>query len=227
MERLKRFEYCHDELIPYIQKVLDRLDPEKKEAFLSDESVQVISSNNPERGFRLTFSKSVKSIIYINIFQTKEQCVKKERHTKEDCFIYGIAHEIGHHFAGYGESRLLEKEANDWLGNWGDFDEIIKAVNDQHPINEGKGYESGYKWACSHDSKELWKIFEYFLIFWNDKKLPQRKVAEDEEELLYASKPYIKTVLDEYGEKTDNEDINKGIAFGIMRRVRELEKQEQ
>jgi len=128
--------------------------------------------------------------------------------------------------AGSGESRLLEKEANDWLKKWGDFNEIINTVNHSAPINEEKGYRSGYEWASNQDRDELLISYYCFRQLWNDKNLPKREEYTLEINLINVSIMEKITVLDEHGEKTDNEDINRGVAFGIMKRVRELEKQE-
>ncbi len=223
-KKLEPFECCHNDVRPYIPRVLDRLFPEKRkilEAKLDNGSLQIISSDIKKENpyFEVKFSNSVESIIYIDFKKLKKE-EKSENH-----IIYGIAHEIGHHFAGKGESGLLEKEANDWLKKWGDFNEIIEAVKDPRPINENKGYEIGYYWACSQDSKELWKIYECFLRLWSDGKLKRWDEDKLEYDLLLASKPDIKTALNEHKEKTDNDDIKKGVAFGIMKRVREIEKQ--
>ncbi len=215
MDRLKRFEYCGEGLFPYIEKVLNLLHPEKKEAFLSDEFVQVISSDKPERGFQITFHGSVKSIVYINICHIKKQCVVENGHTEEDCFIYGIAHEMAHHFAWKGERWLLEKEANDWLKKWGNFDELIKKMNHREPIDEKEGYILGYNRANTQDKDWLWEAFFAYLVLWDKKELYRKQV----DEIIDRLKSKVKSYLDE-------EDCNthylEGLAFGIMKRVREI-----
>lgn len=219
MDRLKRFEYCGDGLFPYIEKVLNLLCPEKKEAFLSDESVQVICSDKLEKGFQLKFRKPVESIIYINTCQIKKQCVDKDGHTEEDCLIYGIAHEMGHHFAGKGESWLLEKEANDWLKKWGNFDELINKMKHTDPINEEEGYVCGYSCANEQDKEGLWKAFSPYLKLWDKKDL----YAKEENEIIDQLTIKVKSFR-AFDEDEEDCDVNylKGFAFGIMKRVREI-----
>ena len=214
MDRLKRFEHCGDDLFPFIEKVLNLLHPQKKEAFLSDESIQVICSDKQERGFQLSFSRPVRSIIYINTCQIKKECVDRDAHTEEDCFIYGIAHEMGHHFAEKGESRLLEKEANDWLKKWGNFDELIKKINHSDPINEEEGYTCGYRWANGQAKEGLWETFFPYLKLW-DKDLS----TKEENEIIDQLKSKVKWFLD--SEDCDPHYL-KGLAFGTMKKVREL-----
>ena len=231
-DRLKRwgnfneiiFKYCHGALSPWIDKVLQKLQPEKGVELLNDKSLRIISISEKRNGFYLKFREPVKSIIYINLEEIKKSA-KEKQSNEEEYIIYSIAHEIGHHFAGRGESGLLEKEANDWLENWGDFKEIIEKVKHLAPIREKNGYIIGYEVARSEDSKELWKIYQPFLRLWNDKKLKRWEEHELEEELLIASTPHRITALNEHKEETDNDDIRKGIAYGIMKRVRELDRQ--
>jgi hypothetical protein len=105
--------------------------------------VQVISLNGDFNGFQQSFSKAVKSIVCINWGKLKKE--------NEDYKIYGIAHEIAHHFAGEGKSKLLEKEANGWLRKWTDLDDIIDEVEN----DENGGHE---KWPQKFEQPVKWKI---------------------------------------------------------------------
>ena len=210
MKRLERFEHCHDELKGPIEKVLKRLKEEKREALLQDKSLQIISSDIVQDeiyGFAITFKESAKSIIYINFGRLKNE--------SEDRLIYGIAHEIGHYFAGEGESGLLEKEANDWLKeNWKDFDEIIQALGHSAPIDETKGYKIGYDWAFRQDSKKL---------------LERYKLCNEEGPLEHSftvQEDRMDALMD-FQDLTVNDNIINGVQFGIKKRVRELEKEEE
>ena len=69
MTRLRRLIYCDSELIGYLQKILLRLPSDKREEFLSDESLQVISPSKDVKdlnGFHASFPTPVKSLIYID-----------------------------------------------------------------------------------------------------------------------------------------------------------------
>ncbi len=211
-KKLEPFECCHNDVRPYIPRVLDRLFPEKRQVVQADidnGSLQIISSHikKENRYFTVKFSKPVKSIIYINWEELKEKAEEK--------IIYGIAHEIGHCYARDGESRLLEKEANDWLKRWGNFEDIIEKVEYLAPKGEEEGYTIGYEWAMKNP-EELSK-YNCFLKLWND--LKRREKDGLEEELIQQAKSdFVRTKSD----KTDNEDIEKGIAYGVMKRVREI-----
>ena len=218
MERLKRFEYCGEGLIPYIEKALNLFHPEKKEDFLNNKYLQVVSSDKSERGFQLTFNKPVKSIIYLNA-EKIEMDAEKEGQKKEDFFIYGIAHEIAHYFAGKGESLLLEKEANDWLKKYGNFNELIKKINHRGPLDEEKGYIYGYDYANKKDKDKvsLLEEFSAYLDLWTLKEFSAKK----EKEIIDNLVDYVNaTMFIELDNR--NLDYRKGVAMGIMKRVREI-----
>lgn len=220
MTRLRRLIYCDSELISYLQKILLRLPSDKKEEFLSDESLQVISpvaDIKDFNGFHVSFPTPVKSLIYIDWNRLRE--------TPSRLLIdYGIAHEIGHHFAGEGDSRLIEKEADDLLRKWG-FDEEIKAANHKAAIYESKGYDIGYQWARGQDDDPLWVNYSAFLPLWEDEGLTPLEKIELEKELFYAGKGSVKTVSKDEGEIIDHPALDKGIIHGIMKRVKELREQ--
>lgn len=214
-KKLEPFECCHNNVRPYIPRVLDRLFPEKRQVVQADidnGSLQIISSHikKENRYFTVKFNKPVESMIYTNWEKLKEKAEEKK--------IYGIAHEIGHCYARDGESRLLEKEANDWLKKWGNFEDIIEKAKDSAPKDEEKGYMVGHEWAMKNP-EELSK-YNCFLKLWNDLKRKEKDGLE-KELIQKAKSDFVRTKSD----KTDNEDIEKGIAYGIMKRVRELSKE--
>jgi len=222
MTRLRRLIYCDSELISYLQKVLKRLPSDKREEFLSDESLQVISPAEHAKdfyGLHVSFPSPIKSLIYIDWNRLRDE-------ESQLMIDYGIAHEIGHHFAGNGDSRLIEKEADDLLRKWG-FDEEIEAADHKTAIYESKGYEVGYQWAKAQDDHSLWTIYSAFLPLWEDEDLtPQEKIDLDQE-LFYAGKGNVKAVLKNEGETIDHPALDKGIIHGIMKWVRELSKKKE
>jgi hypothetical protein len=218
MDRLKRFEYCGDELFPYIEKVLEMLYQAKKESFLEDKDLQVVSSYKLANGFQYTFSSPVKSVIYINIYQIEKKfeksCAVKDGLTKEDYLKYVIAHEMGHHYAGRGDSFLREKEANDWLINNGNFGDLINKIGYKPPIDEAEGFEYGYCWA--NKDKTYWSLQRFF---------PKWKLLNKKDLSIKEEFEIIKQLMGEVqtlDEKGRSEDYLKGIACGIMKKVREL-----
>jgi len=214
-KKLEPFECCHNDVRPYVQRVLDRLFPEKRQivqADIDNGSLQIISShmNKENPYFTVKFSKPVNSIIYID-------WEKLEKKT-DDYKIYCIAHEIGHCYAGKGESGLWEKEANDWLRRWGNFDELIDKVKHNEPIDEEEGYIYGYNWANTMSEDRLWEWFSHYLILWRKESLNRRK----EDEIISQLQAEILNLL----ESDDcNPDYLKGVALGIMKRVREISKE--
>jgi hypothetical protein len=204
-------------MISYLQKVLARLPFDKREEFLSDESLQVITPAENVKdfnGFHVRFPAPVKSLIYIDWNKLREE----ESRLLID---YGIAHEIGHHFAGNGDSRLIEKEADDLLRKWG-FDEEIDAADHKAAIYQSKGYYIGYQWAKGQDDEFLWKEYNGFLPLWEDENLTLKKQREFEEELHIHGKGNAKAALRDSGETINHPALDIGIIHGVMKRVREL-----
>ncbi|MBN1903725.1 MAG: hypothetical protein JW927_01375 [Deltaproteobacteria bacterium] len=233
MDRLKRFEYCGNKLFSYIEEVLKLL-PDKKEEFLSDVgngTLQVVCSDEIECGSKFTFSKPVKSIIYLNYKTIKIEAVRKGVIVDEFLF-YCIAHEIAHYFAGKGESWLWEKEANDWLRKWGNgnFDKLIKDINYQASVDEDTGYKDGYDFALKKDKEILWNSFNYYINDMNTQALNNREEIEIVEQIKNETIFFLLKIKSESlefikEEKKDNKDYFKGISFGIMKRVREISKE--
>lgn len=218
-KKLERFEYCHNDVIPYITRALDRLFPEKRQvvqAVIDNGSLQIITSHikKDKPYFAVKFRKPPSLIIYINW-----EILEKET---DDYKIYGIAHEIGHCFTHDSESRLLEKEANDWLRKWGNFEDIIENSGHSAPKDETEGHTCGYSWANTQDKDWLWEAFSPYLVLWDKKELYKKQVDEIIDRLKSKVKGYL--VLDE-------EDCNthylEGLAFGIMKRVREILEEEK
>ena len=227
MDRLiKRCEYCGNDLLLVIEEVLNLLDPEKKEAFLNDKDLQVVASEIPANGFQFKFSNPVKSIIYIDINhitekfkkpceeKPKELCVIKDGVTEEDYLKYVIAHEIAHHFAGRGKSFLWEKEANDWLRNNSDFGDLINKIGYKAPIDEAEGFEYGYCWA--NKDNMYWPLQKYFPTW---ESLNKKDLSIKEE---YKIIDQLMGEVQTLAAKDRSDDYLKGIALGIMKKVREL-----
>ena len=220
-KRSDPFELCHDDVRPYILKVLDRLVPEKKQVVQNDldsGSLQIISSHinkKEDSYFTVKFSKPVKSIIYIN-------WRKLEKKTDDDK-IYSIAHEIGHFYTGDGESWLLEKEANDWLKTWGEgrFDDLIEKINYQAPKLEEEGCKKGYEWAKHMNKNDLLKYYKNDLDSLNEDGLNKKekfKIIKRIKNKLFNH--FKKENMLENG--AWHESYLNGFSFGVMERVREI-----
>ena len=122
---------------------------------------------------------------------------------------------MGHHFAGKGESWLLEKEANDWLKKWKKFDELINKIKDPAPRHEEEGYIYGYNWAKGQNDDWAWEEFKPFMVFWDEIEISN--INENKE---------INNLINKVSGILDTQDCGyyytKGCAFGIMKRIREI-----
>lgn len=204
------------------------IDPEKRELFLKDESVQVFSPRDFIRGLYAEFNKPIKSIIYINTCQIQKDA-KKSGYTEEEGFTYATAHEIGHYFAGEGESLLWEKESNDWLRKYGggNFDELIRKINYSDAVNEEDGYNDGYGWAEKHEKKPMMDLLEGYSFLWENGNRRDINLHES-----YIPEIINKIIIIQHGKAEKfirhcNNEYLKGFAMGVMKRVREMAESHQ
>jgi len=137
--------------------------------------------------------------------------------------MYGIAHEMAHHFVGDIYSWALEKEANDWLRKWGqgNFDELIEKINHSEPKLEEEGYIDGCDWASEVDENDLLKYFGHDLELLNKDRLNKKEKFEIIERTKNKLYNHFKKLNMLENDEWNESHLN-GFSFGVMEKVREV-----
>lgn len=215
-------QHCCRELLPYLEKVLERIPEQiRSEEILGDPQFRIMSFDpNLIDGTYVLFSSPANSIIVLN---------EKIRNYPEYQIVHTIAHELAHKITYRKGPGLWEKEAEKLIREWG-FEHESELVNYHRPILESHGFDIGYAWGKKNDLSD----YEEYYNEWNEGRLSPQRL----DQLHYMTG--IDSILDEIcptdehenviqdsNSGTPNDTINddgsldKGIIYGIMHALKE------
>jgi hypothetical protein len=224
-ERISRFRHCDPRFYPFLQRVLDRMPADVKEDVLSDNGLQILSSQDfiETCVIQYAFDHPVKSLIYLNPKALREP---------EHQIILTLAHGIAQHQVfrkGEGPSPAeSEGKVETLLRQWG-FEKELEAVRYNRAVAESRGYKKGYEWAKRQHQGYLLQHFGLYFDEWNEKGL--KKMSKERFDRLQ-KQAGTASILGEItpSEKADAASaelsLDEAVVAGIMAAVKEIKLQE-
>ena len=223
-QRFVRFKFCDSRVLPYLEKVMNRLPDKIKEDVLNDQALQILADEDALDACvrRYAFDPPAETLIYLN---------PKILIEPEHVIICTIACEIAYTILCQRESEPGEKAVEDLLSDWG-FEKEVKAMRYDRAIARSEGYKAGYHWARRQSKDYLMQHFSLYFDEWNEKGLGS--LSREQLETLHRQ-PEIGSILDdatrtgaldfvESGKENAQAGFSKRQAFltGILTAVKEL-----
>jgi len=223
-KRFDRFKFCDSRLFPYLEKVMDRLPDEVKEALLNNHTLQILADENAlyACAVQYAFDQPIESLIYLN---------PKILMESEHLIICIIACEVAHHVLSKGRPDLSEEAVADLLIDWG-FEKEVKTMRYERTVTQSEGYRAGYNWARKQSQDYLMQHFGLYFDEWNEKGLinvssealdvlPDKAKSDStiDEMIRLEKEAYIESEEDKVSETLS---LRKTMLAGIMAAVKEL-----
>ena len=223
-QRLARFKFCDTKLLPYLEKVINRLPDKIKEDVLNNNALQILADEDALDACvrRYAFDQPAETLIYLN---------PKILVESEHVIICMIAHEIAYTVLGRRESDPGENAIEDLLLDWG-FEKQVEAMRYDRIVARSENYRAGYDWARRQSKDYLMQHFSLYFDEWNEKGLGS--LSREQLETLHRQ-PEIGSILDdatrtsaldfvESGKENAQAGFSKRQAFltGILTAVKEL-----
>ena len=158
-----RFKFCDSRLLPYLEKVMNRLPDKVKEDVLNDQAFQILADEDALDACvrRYAFDPPAEALIYLN---------PKILVEPEHVIICMIAHEIAHTVLAKSEPDPAENAMEDLLIEWG-FEKEVEAMRYDRTIARSEGYRAGYNWALRQNKDYIMQHFSLYFDEWNEKGL--------------------------------------------------------
>ena len=162
-QRYARFKFCDSKLLPYLEKVMNRLPSEVKEDVLNAPALQILVDEDSLDACvrRYGFEPPAKKLIFLN---------PKILIESEHVIICILAHEIAHTMLAKAQPDPDEKAIEDLLIEWG-FKKEVEAMRYDRTIARSEGYRAGYNWARRQSKDYLVQHFSLYFDEWNEKGL--------------------------------------------------------
>lgn len=230
MDLLKhRFPYLDERLLPYLQKVLERIPSKKRQDILSNDAFQMVGVDDLRTACTLcmSFDSPVQTIIAVNTMMLREP-------------EYRIVLALAARLAGY--ICLIEKsedecrDAEVLLKQWG-FASQLAAARKHTAMSGSEGYQVGYRWAIRQSPDYLRQHFGLYMDAlekhpWGDLVAETESASESEQNLFALLEEVVRVRPPDYPAlsfrtATTGPLPPRTVFLGIMDAFRALESHEQ
>lgn len=228
MDVLKhRFPYLDERLLPYLQKVLERIPSEIRQDILSNDTFQLVGVDDLRTAcmVHMSFDPPAQTIIAVNTILLREPAYR---------IVLALAARLAGYICLKEKKEDACREAEVLLKQWG-FTSELESARKYSAMSGSEGYQMGYRWAIRQSSDYLRQHFGLYMDArekypWGDPVAETAPPSEREQNLFALLEEVVRVRPPDYPaislRTATTEPLPPRTVFlGIMDAFRELETQ--